>query len=182
MTRVQNHRANVKAGLTKRTKSKAHRNRDKEFFKRKDDKKIWETTQRTLRNMRERDRLARRAFGAEEAERKLLEEKEELEGRLEETQEELEETKRELIKQKRAFAALGRKVKKERNDALNTARNIYMDKERGLKERYEQQISELVAEVEVQEEGRWAAEDKVKQLERDMENTYIDLFGENLFY
>jgi hypothetical protein len=172
----------VKAGFAKHTKSKARRTKDKEFFKHKDDKRTQETIKRTLQNMRERDRLARRAFGAEEAERKLLEEKEELEGRLEETQEELEETKRELTRQNRAFAALGRKAKKERNDALNIARNIYMDKERGLKEQYEQQISELVAEVEVQEEGRWVAEDKVKQLERDMEDTYIDLFGENLFY
>ena len=175
MTRVQNHRANVKAGLAKRTKSKARRNKDKEFFKQKDDKRTQETIKHTLRSMRERDRLARRAFEAEEAERKLLEEKEELEGRLAEMQ-------GELTRQNRAFAALGRKAKKETNDALNRARNIYMDKERGLKERYEQQISELVAEVEVQEEGRWVAEDKVKQLERDMEDTYIDLFGENLFY
>ena len=57
-----------------------------------------------------------------------------------------------------------------------------MDKERDLKEKYEQQISELMEEVKVQEEGRWAAEDKVKQLEKEMEDAYIDLFGENLFF
>jgi len=182
MTRVQNHRANVKAGRTKRTKSKAHRNRDKEFIKRKEDKRTWESIQRSFRHAKERSYLERRAFAAEEEERRLLRENRELEGKLGEVQEELEETKRELTRKSRAFAALGRKATKERNDALNSARNIYMDRERGLKERYEQQISELVAEVEVQEEGRWAAEDKVNQLKRDMEDTYIDLFGENLFY
>ena len=178
MTRVSNHRANVKSGRTKHKKSKAHKIKDALFYDRKTMQQTWQTIQ----NMKERTKLACCASRAEEAKKRLLEEKGELEEELKEAQEELEETKKELIKQNRAFAALGRKAKKERNDALNMARKRYMDKERDLKEKYEQQISELMEEVEVQEEGWWAAEDKVKQLEREMEDAYIDLFGENLFF
>jgi len=57
MTRVQNHRANVKAGITKHKKSLARRLKDKEFFREKEDKKTYKDIKNQLRSMRERDRI-----------------------------------------------------------------------------------------------------------------------------
>lgn len=181
MTRVNNHRANVKSGKTKHRKSKACRAKDNFYFWKK---RALEKVQQE-EAMRE---MARRVESAERNERVLRSWMGDLQGELgtvqeelEEKQKELEGTKKELNKQNKAYAALDRKVRKEKNDMLNKARERYKKKERELIEKHEQQVSELVGEIEIQEEGRMEAEDKIREMEMDMEDVYVELFGENLF-
>ena len=181
MTRVNNHRANVKSGKTKHRKSKACRAKDNFYFWKK---RALEKVQQE-EDMRE---MAGRVESAERNERVLRSWMGDLQGELgtaqeelEEKQKELEGTKKELNRQNKAYAALDRKVRKEKNDMLNKARERYKKKERELIEKHEQQVSELVGEIEIQEEGRMKAEDKIREMEMDMEDVYVELFGENLF-
>ena len=181
MTKANNHRANVKSGKTKHRKSKACREKDNfHFWKKRALEKVQQDEA-----MRE---MAGRVESAERNERVLRSWMGDLQGELGQAQEELEEkqkelegTKKELHNQNKAYAALDRKVKKEKNDVLNRARERYKKKERELVEKHEQQVSELVEEIETQEESRMEAEDKVREMEMDMEDTYVELFGENLF-
>jgi len=188
MTRVNNHRANVKSGKTKHRKSKACRAKDNFYFWKK----------RALEKVQQEEAMREMAGRVESAERNervlrswmgdlqgelgtVQEELEEKQKELGTVQEELEGTKKELNRQNKAYAALDRKVRKEKNDMLNKARERYKKKERELIEKHEQQVSELVGEIEIQEEGRMEAEDKIREMEMDMEDVYVELFGENLF-
>ena len=103
-----------------------------------------------------------------------------VEWRQEKTQEELKETRKELTKQNKAFIMLGKKSRKEKNEVLNIARERYRDKERELREKHKQQVSELMEEIEIQKEARIEAEDRVREMELDLADAYVDLFGENL--
>jgi hypothetical protein len=88
-------------------------------------------------------------------------------------------SERELVREDRNYRNLLARANKQRNTVSKIARDRWREKERELREQYEQRIAEMEVERERQEEGRLEAEarvaeleDKVEELQGDLDNMY----------
>ena len=86
----------------------------------------------------------------------------------------LADTERELERADRRYQALVSKAHKEKQEVVRLARERWLARERDLKEKYEQRLSELEIECEVQEQRRLEAEERLDELAEEMEEERIE--------
>src|SRR5215211_3983176 len=80
----------------------------------------------------------------------------------------------ELEHAKRRYRSLISKANKEKNEVVKLARERWMRRERDLKDKYEQRLSEMEVECERQEQGRLEAEEMVEELAEELEMGRIE--------
>ena len=83
-------------------------------------------------------------------------------------------TERELERSEKRYRSLMNKAHKEKQDVVRLARERWLVRERDLKEQYEQRLSEMEIECEVQEQRRLEAEARVDELVDEMEEERIE--------
>jgi chromosome segregation ATPase len=145
MTRVNNHRALVRAGASKKKPSKKVRG-SMTFWRAKALKKA---------------RLA-------EDKQELKEQFEKVEGEKKDVEEQLEDVRGALERAERKYRELVVKTRQDRNKVLRANKQRWDQKERELKEKYEQELSETREALERETERRLEAEEVGINLEVEL--------------
>ena len=143
------------------------------------------TSRRKSKNVTARNRLVmwrRRALNNASAMERLRNLERERDGIVQERDRlriQLTNSKRELVREDRNYRNLLARANKQKNAVTKLARDRWREKERELKEKYEQRLAEMEMERERQEEERLEAEarvaeleDKVEELQGDLDNMY----------
>ena len=151
MARINNHRANIRSKTSKKQKSKSQQRKDRLRF--------WRDRALKQAGIFERiDKLTKRAEKAERKRNKV--------------QRQLEIARENISELERKYQVLARKTRRERNTIIRTARERWLEKEREINEKHEQERVEWMEECELHES-------KVRQLEERIGSTYYELFKDS---